>query len=69
MQANIIRDASLAAEGRRKIDWVRMNMPVLNSIEADFRKKQYFKGLRVAVSVHLEAKTAYLSEIMTAGGA
>jgi len=69
MQANSIRDASLAAEGRRKIDWVRMNMPVLNSIEDDFRKNQYFKGLRVAVSVHLEAKTAYLAEIMAAGGA
>ncbi len=69
MKPNIIRDASLAAEGRRKIDWVRMNMPVLNRIEKDFREKQYFKGLRVAVSVHLEAKTAYLAEILAAGGA
>lgn len=69
MQKNIIRDASLAEEGRRKIDWVRMSMPVLNSIEEDFRKNQYFKGMRVAVSVHLEAKTAYLAEIMAAGGA
>jgi len=69
MKPNIIRDASLAGEGRRKIDWVRMNMPVLNSIEKDFREKQYFKGLRVAVSVHLEAKTAYLAEVFAAGGA
>ncbi|HDQ14366.1 MAG TPA: adenosylhomocysteinase, partial [Sediminispirochaeta sp.] len=69
MQAHIIRDASLAPEGRRKINWVRMHMPVLRRIEEDFRRQQYFKGLRVAVSVHLEAKTAYLAEVMAAGGA
>lgn len=69
MQENMIRDISLAEEGRRKIDWVRMNMPVLKRIEEDFRKNQYFKGLRAAVSVHLEAKTAYLAEVLAAGGA
>lgn len=69
MQGNIVRDILLAPEGRRKIDWVRMNMPVLNRIEEEFRRGLPFKGLRVAVSVHLEAKTAYLAEVMAAGGA
>ncbi len=69
MQAYKIRDIALASEGRRKIEWVRMNMPVLNRIEEDFRRNRYFDGIRVTVSVHLEAKTAYLAEVLAAGGA
>ena len=69
MRENIVRDPSLASEGRRKIEWVKMNMPVLNSIEESFRRDQPFRGLAVTVSVHLEAKTAYLAEVMAAGGA
>jgi len=44
-------------------------MPLLDSIEKDFRKSQPFKGLKVALSVHLEAKTAHLCEVLAAGGA
>jgi len=69
MQDYLIRNIDLAPEGRRKIDWVRMNMPVLNRIEKDFRANRYFEGVRIAISVHLEAKTAYLAELMQAGGA
>ena len=69
MRENIIRDASLAPEGRRKIDWVRKNMPVLAGIEEDFSAHKPFEGLKVTVCVHLEAKTAYLAEVMAAGGA
>jgi len=36
-------------------------MPILQQIEDDFREQQYFKGLRVLVCIHLEAKTAYLA--------
>lgn len=44
-------------------------MPVLAIIEEEFRREQPFKGLRVALSVHLEAKTAHLCEVLAAGGA
>ena len=44
-------------------------MPVLNRIRAVFEKEQPFKGLRVAISLHLEAKTAYLAKVVQAGGA
>ncbi|MBD5084039.1 MAG: adenosylhomocysteinase [Clostridiales bacterium] len=66
---SIIRDPALAPSGHRKIDWVRNFMPALSQIEARFEKEQPFKGLRVAVSVHLEAKTANLGLVLKAGGA
>lgn len=64
-----VRDIALAPEGRRKIEWARAHMPVLESIRKEFEAEQPFKGLKVALSVHLEAKTAYLSLVMAAGGA
>ncbi len=69
MKESIIRDISLAESGRKKIEWVRKNMPLLRNLEDDFARNQYFKGLRVTVSVHLEAKTAYLAKVFAAGGA
>lgn len=65
----IVRDINLAPGGRLKIDWVRAHMPVLNAIREEFERDLPFKGLCVAVSVHLEAKTAYLAEVIRAGGA
>ena len=64
-----VRDMSLAASGCRKIDWVRDHMPVLRSIDEDFKRKQPFKGLKVALSIHMEAKTAYLATVLKDGGA
>ncbi len=64
-----IRDAKLAPSGRRKIDWVRDHMPVLRSIGEDFRKTKPFKGLTVALSIHMEAKTAYFATVLKDGGA
>ncbi len=69
MPANILANPGLAAEGNRKIEWVRRNMPILRGLEERFRAEQPFKGLRAAVSVHLEAKTAYLALVLAAGGA
>ena len=47
------------AEGRRKIDWVRANMPLLNRIEKKFKEERPFEGLKVALSIHLEAKSLH----------
>ena len=64
-----IRDISLAPSGEMKIRWVERNMPVLSSIGKEFAKTRPFDGLKIALSVHLEAKTAYLCRIMEIGGA
>jgi len=66
---NIVATPELAAEGQRRIEWVRRNMPILNQLEARFAAEQPFAGKRIAVCIHLEAKTAYLALVLRAGGA
>lgn len=64
-----IKDESLYPSGDRKIDWVRKNCPLLRGLEDDFSKEKPFTGIRIALSIHLEAKTAYLCKVLAAGGA
>ena len=64
-----IKDINLAPSGEMKIERVRNNCPLLRSLEEDFSKTKPFAGVRVALSVHLEAKTAYLCKVLAAGGA
>lgn len=66
---SIIHNITLAPQGHLKIEWVQAHMPVLNRIREQFEAEQPFKGLKVAISVHLEAKTAYLAKVIQAGGA
>jgi adenosylhomocysteinase len=69
IQKNVVAHPELAAEGQRRIDWVRRNMPILNELERQFAREQPFAGKRIAVCIHLEAKTAYLVLVLRAGGA
>ena len=64
-----IRNEDLWPEGDKKIDWVRKNCDILRSLEEEFAVSKPFKGIRIALSVHLEAKTAYLCKVLAAGGA
>ena len=66
---SIVKDPSLAPSGRQKIQWVRDFMPALSGIEERFRREKPFAGLTIAVSVHLEAKTANLGLVLREGGA
>ena len=66
---SIVKDMSLAPSGRQKIQWVRDFMPALSGIEERFRREKPFAGLTIAVSVHLEAKTANLGLVLREGGA
>lgn len=66
---SIIRDKSLVAEGRAKISWVKKHMPVLNVLADKYRKDKPFKGLNIAICLHLEAKTAYLAQVLADSGA
>ncbi len=65
----IIKDIELAAAGEQKIQWAWRHMPVLNQIAAEFEQTRPFAGLRIAVSIHVEAKTACLTRTLAAGGA
>jgi len=64
-----IRDIKLAASGHQKIEWVKNNMPLLRGLEDEFKKSNPFDNVKVSLSVHLEAKTAYLCKVLAAGGA
>lgn len=64
-----IRDISLAGEGHRKIEWVKRNMPILSRLEEEFARTKPFRDVKISLSVHLEAKTAYLSKVLASGGA
>ena len=64
-----IADVTLAPAGEVKINWVERNMPVLRALGEEFSRTKPFAGLRVALSVHLEAKTAFLCRVLERGGA
>lgn len=64
-----IRDIELANSGFEKIEWVKKRMPILNSIRQKFEKTQPFAGKTIAMSIHLEAKTAYMALVLQSGGA
>lgn len=69
MVTGIYKDLSLAPQGEQKITWVRAHMPLLRALEQRFIQEQPFAGKRIALSIHLEAKTAYLARVLAAGGA
>lgn len=66
---SMIRNIALAESGHKKIQWVERYMPALNAIGEKLRKEQTFKDKVVCVSVHLEAKTAYLAKVLHEAGA
>ncbi len=66
---SMIREPGLAEAGRRKIEWVQDFMPALSAIRERFAREKPFAGRKLAMSIHLEAKTAYLALCLTEGGA
>lgn len=69
MSDSMIRDISLAEEGMQRIRWVENFMPALNHLRAEFIRDQVFRGKTIVMSIHLEAKTAYLALTLKAAGA
>lgn len=64
-----VRDMSLAEYGRMKIEWVRDFMPALCAIRERFEREKPFAGKKITMSIHMEAKTAFLALCLAAGGA
>lgn len=64
-----IADPSLAPEGRRRIDWAWQHMPVLRRLLEERLSDGALTGRRIAVVVHLEAKTACLALALRDAGA
>lgn len=69
LPAHDIADASLAEDGKKRIDWADRNMPVLAQIRSRFEREQPFKGVRFAACMHVTTETANLMRALRAGGA
>jgi adenosylhomocysteinase len=64
-----VLDISLAAEGRRKIQWALAHMPVLQSLTKKYEMSRPLEGIRVAGCLHITKETAVLVESLKAVGA
>jgi adenosylhomocysteinase len=64
-----VKNVALAAEGRRKIEWAELSMPVLRQVRERFTKEQPLKGLRLGACLHVTTETAVLMLTLKAGGA
>jgi adenosylhomocysteinase len=64
-----IADPALAPAGEQRIRWVERHSPVLNRLARERLADGALRGRRVAVVVHLEAKTAYLALLLSEAGA
>ena len=56
-------------DGHRKIEWAREHMPILHELRGEFERDQPLSGETVGMAMHVEAKTAALTELLAAGGA
>jgi len=64
-----IRDPALAPEGERKIEWVAQHAHTLNAFARSHLSDGSLSGRRIAIAVHLEAKTAHLAWLFHQAGA
>ncbi|HYO31016.1 MAG TPA: adenosylhomocysteinase [Thermomicrobiales bacterium] len=64
-----IKDPSLAAEGRRRIEWAGREMPVLRQIRERFAAERPLAGIRMTVCAHVTTETGNLALAFQAGGA
>ncbi len=56
-------------EGRQKIYWAESRMGIISTVRENFRKNMPFKGIKIGMALHLEAKTAVLAKTLKEGGA
>ncbi len=60
---------TVRVSGRRKIEWARQHMPIMEALEADLAESQPLAGERIGMAMHVEATTAVLVEVLAAAGA
>jgi adenosylhomocysteinase len=64
-----IKDISLADDGKRKIDWAEVHMPVLVALRQKYEKSKPLTGVRVAGCLHVTKETGVLARTLKAAGA
>ncbi|MBR3457514.1 MAG: adenosylhomocysteinase, partial [Selenomonadaceae bacterium] len=66
---SMIRDIKLAPSGHDKINWVKNFMPVMAAIDKEYSESKPFAGKKIVITLHLEAKTAYMAQVFQHAGA
>ncbi len=64
-----VKDASLASEGAKRIEWANRDMPVLALVRKRFSEEKPLEGRRMAACLHITAETANLARTLRDGGA
>ncbi len=64
-----VKDASLAQQGRLRIQWAAQEMPVLGLIRERFEKDEPLRGVKLSGCLHITTETANLAATLVAGGA
>ena len=64
-----VKDLSLADQGKNRIEWAQMDMPVLRSIRARFSSERPLRGVRISACLHVTTETANLVLTLKEGGA
>ena len=64
-----VKDLSLAAQGRERVEWAAREMPVLALIRERFERERPLAGLRLSGCLHITSETANLARTLVAGGA
>ena len=64
-----IKNADLAANGKKQIEWANRDMPVLQQIRERFAEEKPFAGIRVVACAHVTKETANLAITLKEGGA
>ena len=64
-----IKDPSLAAEGKSRIEWAGEQMKVLGTISERFAREKPLSGVRIGACLHVTCETANLMLTLKAGGA
>jgi len=64
-----VKDLSLAPQGRLRMEWAELEMPVLRLIRERFAQEKPLQGLRLSACLHITTETANLGWTLQAGGA
>ncbi len=64
-----IKDSRLAPEGRKRVKWAEMHMPVLMRLKNKFIREKPFEDLRVSACLHVTKETGALVRVLKALGA
>jgi adenosylhomocysteinase len=65
----MLKDPTLAPQGRRKVDFAASRMPVLAAVAAELARTRPLQGMRIAACLHVTTETANLCRALHAGGA